>query len=355
MSQRETVKKPISILSIAGVNQRTVATELDRSQFSNIVGVFPGNTGQQVKLPGKRLLKKYTDPIWSIFQFWTPVGYGFGLYQFRGKVDGGNWITPTSNILVPPLPPFIPIDGGGLTVDEFGDYFGGPIGTTNVCAISYTGTGSEHSGCGTELDVVGTPDDTNGGPAGQGTSCSWQQSEHLYTDMDMFITAMRYGDTGPMQVTFPIPGPEHVPLGPTPEVSNYITPTPPNAPYMTAAKANGSYWTNVGSGYIGHNDSSAKAGHGTLEFSAIDSDPTISQIQLVYTQRQFVPLIGNRTKTVDIPTTRGEDGHIMPFDFDMNGLLDFSQTPQDTGDGYAKVSDVIVEGVKVIKRVRVCA
>lgn len=198
MSQRETLAKPYGILSLGGVNERLVATELPLSDFSYLEGTYPERTGQHTRMPGKRLLAKYADPIKGLAQFWTPLGYAQGLYQFDSKLSAGPWLTPTSNIVIPALPSALPFDGGNMSYDDFGNPYGGPLGEPNVCVIGFVGENSAHRQCGIEPSNIGTPDDTNGGSAGQGTHCRWELTPVVisYTKSNFLIGTDGHDDSG---------------------------------------------------------------------------------------------------------------------------------------------------------------
>lgn len=170
MSHRETRIKPEILIAIGGVNQRLYETELPQHEFSALDGVSPTDfAGLQSRLWGKRLLQKYDLAVYGIHQFWTPLGYGGGLYQFDGTVDFGPWVTPTTIITLTPVE--LPIDGGGLTVDEFGV----PTWQTpNTCLLSFLNGSTVHTDCYAPVEVVGTPDDSNGGPGG-GKVCKWSK------------------------------------------------------------------------------------------------------------------------------------------------------------------------------------
>lgn len=182
MSRRESAVAPTILSAIGGVNQRVRDTELPLHEYPKIEGVFPEFAGLQSRLWGKRLLQKYDEAVYGIHQFWTPQGYGAGLYQFEGTVDYGQWLTPTSNLglNIPPLG----VDGGGFTLDEWGYGYGENFGYGNVntCTLSFLNGGTDHSVCNPPPSPANTPDDSNGGPAGQGKRCYWtpdgDTSEH---------------------------------------------------------------------------------------------------------------------------------------------------------------------------------
>lgn len=195
MPQRETRLKPVTLLQVGGVNQRVKSTELPLHEYVTLNGVWPEFAGLQSRFWGKRVLAKYPDAIYGIYQFWTPMGYGGGIYQFDGKIDFGSWITPNSNfdLTVPPLE----FDSGGMTFDEFGNPYGSNFGygTDNACVISFLNGSTDHSACLEPPVSLGTPDDSNGGPGGQGKKCKYVDT---YTDFDVedFILIKEQGSAG---------------------------------------------------------------------------------------------------------------------------------------------------------------
>lgn len=181
MSERETRIKTQVLAAIGGVNERPYLTELRDTDWNAQQGVFVEYNGEQSRLWGKRTLAKYPDAIYGIHQFWTPFGYAGGLYQFDGKIDFGTWLTPTSKFDLTPID--LGTDGAGYTLDDFGF----PINNEgyrsgDACVLSFLDNSTDHSSCSLATSNVGTPDDSNGGPAGQGTSCSWQEA---YFDEDI--------------------------------------------------------------------------------------------------------------------------------------------------------------------------
>lgn len=166
-SQRETRIGPISFLSLGGTNERVRSTELPPSDYSEIVGTFPEFAGLQGRIFGKRILHKFAKSVYSIYQFWTPMGYGAGLYQ-SDVIDYGPWPPPGGPIVLPPLPPGILV-GGGTKPD-----LGTPDPPDNYCTIDFDSFGSYHVSC-PVINYIDIPSDFTGSPAGPGTTCYWQQ------------------------------------------------------------------------------------------------------------------------------------------------------------------------------------
>lgn len=180
MAQRETRLKPLVLTTVGGVNERLGDTELPPHEYTEVEGVFPEFAGLQARMYGKRVLEKYPNAIYGIFQFWTPLGYAGGIVQFDGEVDFGEWLTPTTKFDLDL--PDLDIDRNGNTVDEFGD----PVGTNtppggDMCTRIETGideNGDPYYNviwefCGSSPGPMGTPDDGNGFGGGQGKNCQF--------------------------------------------------------------------------------------------------------------------------------------------------------------------------------------
>lgn len=194
MSNRETQLKSFTLSAIGGVNERVYLTELPPEQYSSLIGLFPEFTGLQSRIYGKRLLKQYANPIYSIYQAWTPYGYGVGLYQFTGEIDFGYWLTPTSNFDF--TLPDLGIDLGGFTLDDFGNSYGSQFDYSdqNACVISFLENSTDHSACAPAPSNVGTPDDSNGGPAGQGMKCKYEEAIDDFDLSDLTLSQV-FGST----------------------------------------------------------------------------------------------------------------------------------------------------------------
>jgi len=252
---RETVKKDSLVLTTIGsVNERVENTELPPSEWSSISGTFPDLTGEQIRIYGKRVLSKYANPIYGIAQFWTPLGYGSGLYQIGGDLDYGKWEIPAQRFPNITFPPSVPFDGGGYTVDDYGNDFGGVTGVTvpNVCEILFNEGATIDTNCRFPLTGAGIVNDNNGGPAGKGTRCSWTDAEFEDT-LGPYLTSViqiipTYDDlyaTGPLPN--PFNGTNRVPLGVAPVGTpiNSIFTTAPSAGYTLdslAVQAFGQYF-----------------------------------------------------------------------------------------------------------------
>jgi hypothetical protein len=104
MSERETKTPKNSVhTTIGGVNERLA--DLPPHEFKEVYGTFPKVAGLQQRLFGKRLHNKFDDPVMGIYQYWTPYGYGGGLYQKDGDLEHGNWTIPGPNWNIPDIPP----------------------------------------------------------------------------------------------------------------------------------------------------------------------------------------------------------------------------------------------------------
>lgn len=341
MPEREQKTKGVALIALAGVNERLLPVELPAPEWTLIEGTFPEFAGLQSRLFGKRLLAKYAESIYSIFQFWTPLGYGRGLYQFTNTIDSGLWTTPTSNFIIPAIPPSLPFDGEGLTVDDFGGKGGSGGGGISEVVIIWT--------------PVDVPNDTNGGPAGQGRRCRWEDLQSLET-LEPFLVSALYGDTGDVDVTYSIPGPEVVPLGPVPAVTAYVAQPPGGlSAYLYSYKASGSYWV-IDNGYVAHQGRRAKNGRVTISFASLQDDESVVAVSLDIRQRRLVPVpLLEVTKEFPLPFVRDINGVVPDYVIDMEDYLNFSFAPQVNSDGYAMIGDVYAVGLIVHRRTRICS
>jgi hypothetical protein len=163
--------------------------------------VFPEFAGLQARMWGKRVLSKQTDPVYGIHQFWTPMGYGVGLYQFQGSIDYGTWLTPTSNLQL--TLPTLDTDLGNYTLDEFGNSINNSsgLGDMNTCLLSFINGSTDHSSCLVPPTGAGPTNDNNGGPAGQGKHCRYQ---YVGTAMDIIGFQVTNQQVGSLTNTVPI-------------------------------------------------------------------------------------------------------------------------------------------------------
>lgn len=282
MPQRESPRKETLVITTLGsVNERIQRTELPDNEWSSIVGTFPQLTGAQSRVYGKRVLAKYGFPIFNFAQFWSPLGYAGGVYQFQGTVDFGKWITPIIKITIPTIAPSLPFDGGGYTVDDFGGDFGGVIDVTipNVCIIDFATVQTTHQTCGVPLRNVGTPNDSNGGPAGQGTHCRWVQTNPVtggslaaYT-LSNQIGSASYGPT--TIYSGPPPGPfdppTRVPLGPI--AGSVIL-----VPHSILGTLTCQQTRSSGQGFVGPNIVAQQSGNSSNQTAVVDLSSFIATI-----------------------------------------------------------------------------
>lgn len=101
MSERESKSKNIVRTTIGGVNER--APVLQMHEHDSLFGTFPQVAGLQQRIPGKRLHAKYDDPVWGIYQFWTPYGYGGEFFKLGDNIFVGEWTIPDVD-LIPKIP-----------------------------------------------------------------------------------------------------------------------------------------------------------------------------------------------------------------------------------------------------------
>lgn len=351
MSRRESrVTKDIPHLVIGGVNQRIRDTELPPQQYSLIEGLFPEFAGLQSRVWGKRVLEKYANAIYGIHQFWTPQGYGGGLYQFTGEVDFGYWLTPLNgfNLNIPP----IGIDGGGMTLDEFGYPYGSNFGygTDNLCTISFLTGSSDHSACNESSAGAGATDDSNGGPAGQGTRCRWEDVEEIVTVDSV--------DAGPRQIAsgsysniiydnpgVPYPTPP-VPLGANPTLGAYSV----TATAITSTLTKASYTFFAGT-YKAWQDGSANNKRTTLNFASLATG--VTKAELIVESLNTVPL---PTKYVEFTFPVNEDGSYGTF---LLNAADYQNAPDPVphvpNKGFNFTDQVRITSIRLTRRVRVCS
>lgn len=120
-----------------GINQRVLRTEaLD---FSSFDGTFPLNVGIQTRSYGKATLQRFNNPVQAIFQFFTPQGYGVGIYQTNNSVDLSPWLLGQYNF---PLnsdgsidnPTTLPVNNLGVVsgADTGYDSTSGALGGTGI-------------------------------------------------------------------------------------------------------------------------------------------------------------------------------------------------------------------------------
>jgi len=244
---------------------------------------------------------------------------------------------------VPALAPTLDIDGDGNTLNEFGSSFSA-FGTTPPPVV---------------VIPVDTPDDNNGGPAGQGRKCGWVNSTQS-VGVESFLTFAQYGNTGPLDDVTVIPGPEDVTLGPVPSVSSYTDyPTGPFAGYLITHKEQGSYWVASLGVYYAHRASQAWNGKVTFSFASVQADESVVGVSLDIRQRLLVglgipPAVEYSTE-VPLPFVRDINGAVANYVIDMNNYLLYVQSPRVNLDGYAISSDVYVVGVILHRRTRVCS
>ena len=121
-SKEGTIKIPV----VAGLDQRSEQGRMNLGNFTEIGsnyqkyqhnlshlpesfhsqrGTYPSLSGLQRRLLGKRLNQILTGSVSSIFQFWSPFGYGGSINQIGTNVDYSIWLTSRQdfNQSIPPL------------------------------------------------------------------------------------------------------------------------------------------------------------------------------------------------------------------------------------------------------------
>lgn len=339
MPQRETTRRETLILrSLESVDQRVQATELPPTNWVEIYGTFPEFTGLQGKIFGRRLLKKYANPIMGIAQFWTPYGYAGGIYQFTDEVDFGVWLTPYSKFPDLTLPPAILFNNANLTVDDFG-----------FAPFTITPGG------------FGTPDDSNGGPAGQGTHCKWVNTSVVsvpgpYTGGVVSTISPSYST---VLSTGPDPGPyspsSRVPLGSPPvgvPVGSILTPNP------SAGYTIGSLVTHAFGNYT-----ATQNGNATYHNCVLDLTPMIAifgttPLNLVIVTLQitkYINFVASSVVNVTIPVDFSTSSSYAAFPISMSDYLPTQVTTNNGSDGLDAEVQAIFNTITLTFRKRVCA
>lgn len=364
MSRRESSLQPIALRTVAGVNQRVRATELPLHQFPTLEGVFPEFAGLQSRVWGKRLLQKYDEAVYGIHQFWTPMGYGVGLYQFDGSLDYGPWLTPNSSfdLSIPDLG----FDGGGMTLDEFGLPYGANFGygTDNTCVISFLNGSTDHSSCQDPPAPADTPNDSNGGPAGQGRRCRWEDVEsdvpllffaglqeaggytNVATQIDDTDNCRNPADgLNPPCVNFPV---LPVPIQTIPDPASYITVITDGV--LAASKAGSTFAAfNFPSNGIctfrvtRSQVNSASNSKLTINLGALIDDESIISAKLLITRTPG--------GAAEIPLTISEDDQILNA---SDYLILGPQVPDVPNNGFIQSGSVTGDTVRITQRRRVC-
>ena len=196
MSNAETVNKNVPLLAIGGTNERAQVTEIKPEEWANITGTFPEKTGMQSRIWGKRIFQKSAESVYGIFQFWTPLGYGGGYYQFTGTAGFGAWTVPTTNLSIPNLPSDLPFDPDNYTLQLYPNDF------SNVCGRQFSGLYTAYDKFGTGVPGTGIyymnicnpgpgggtasgggqgNSSGSGGPVGPAKKCKWVTTNTDFT------------------------------------------------------------------------------------------------------------------------------------------------------------------------------
>lgn len=346
-SQRETQKKTLTLKTVAGINERELDVELPPEQYSAQQGLFPEFAGLQSRLWGKRTLTKFANSVYSIYQFWSPYGYGAGLYQFNTTLDYGIWLTPTTEIETALLSnPALSVDGGGFTVDNFGYGYGSNFGYSdpNVCGLVFAAGGTQQISCILEPAPVSTPDDRNGGPAGQGRHCKWVSSG-VGIGLDVYAVSAVYGDTGAQDVVIGHGPIIQVPLPAIPIPVYTSQPGPFWDAYMFAHMERGSYYVGSDSSY--HNNWHAYGGKVVFDFTPLELDPSFVNVTMVLQTwiRSSVPAVGAFV-TINVPSGELNFADHLPF---ANSIV-----AAGGGDGFGQVIECYPVSMSANYRKIVC-
>lgn len=141
-SKEGTIKIPV----VAGLDQRSEQGRMNLGNFTEIGsnyqkyqhnlqhlpesffsqrGTYPFLSGMQRRLLGKILNSVQAGPVSSIFQFWSPFGYGGSVNQIGTNVDYSIWLSSKQDLSTA-IPPLVlpPLD---LPTPQNYDYPYGPI------------------------------------------------------------------------------------------------------------------------------------------------------------------------------------------------------------------------------------
>lgn len=236
-SQRETRILPYPFLSVQGANQRVRKTEISASEYSNLQGVFPEFASLQGRLFGKRLFDKFDKSLYNIYQFWTPMGYGAGLFQ-SNTLDYGPW-PPTGGPITLDPPSIGILPGGGIIPD-----LGEPDIPGN-CVINFDSTGSYHTDC-QGFRFIEIPSTPTAIPTTQPTKCHFQRGNISTVGMSGMVSPFNAVSTDEHFTDGPPPvGPASVEMSPH-EPSPYNAGAGAFAWYASCSAY--SYQTNLGGG-----------------------------------------------------------------------------------------------------------
>lgn len=355
MSRRTSQLQPVSLIAVAGVNQRMRATELPLHQYPNLEGVFPEFAGLQSRVWGKRLLQKYATGIYGIHQFWLPQGYGGGLYQFDGTLDFGQWLTPNSSfdLSVPPLG----FDGGNMTYDEFGNPYGSNFGygTDNTCLISFLNGSSDHSSCAPPPSPADTPNDHNGGPAGQGRSCQWSIGDVLET-ASVPVAGYLFGSDSEHQIT--AAGPLPYPIFPSLTATEPVIYSAAAGPFgfiWYGSYSEQSYKINLGFGsWQDHQLWESASTRGTLNLAAVIPDPINHppiSVELKIRHNGNPPFVHEWVPLAEGLTAGATTVEISMWDYIVRN---YETGPHPLGGGFFYRDFVVIEGIRANYNGRQC-
>ena len=126
-SKEGTIRVPV----IAGLDQRAEQGRMNLDNFSEVGsnyqryqhnlqhlpesffqqrGTYPSLSGLQRRIMGKVFQRKLDSPVSSIFQFWSPFGYGAGFQQIGTELDYGSYLTGSQDI-GKAIQPYTPTSG----------------------------------------------------------------------------------------------------------------------------------------------------------------------------------------------------------------------------------------------------
>lgn len=391
MPERQIQSSSVATLDLHGVNERVAPTYLPPEEFSQVAGVFPEFAGMQTRIFGKRVLAKYANPIYGIHQFFGPQGYGAGLYQFDGTVGTAPWITPVSKITLALLP--LAVDGGNVTLDEFGKpWGGGGIVAPNLCVPNFNGLNAAGVQCLPQVTNFNAPiDDNNGSGAGKGRRCVWQaistQADLSFNNPAEYTGTNRFGSYAnvPVSDIFVNPPQGTVPYPPFDPNFPALCPITEGIPTLTTGTGynsglpSGYYYDINGvwgspipnpytSSYQFKNTAAYRLNTGVFNLTSLYADPAVVSVTIALQVTVFPN--ASYYINVDTGTYRGNPDANPPIADNFSYIFDLTSYAQNaialSSDGYhfsrnftKVIVDPFIDGYALarfytVKRVKVC-
>lgn len=390
MSQRELRSKALILTTVGGVNERDRDTELPGEQYSSLSGVFPEFAGLQSRIWGKRLHQKFDGAVYGIFQFWTPLGYGVGLYQFsnlvdNGYVDRGFWLPPLSNFDFSlnldygyGYTPFVgvggagglgrgsfsklPFDAGYLTLDDFGGAYGFNFGygDLNACTLSFLNGGTNHAICNSLMNEIGgatasnLPNDNSNSPTEHGRECRYElQAEEISYGVSDFEIGVAGENTNGLEGAFPYPKPLTVSAS---KPENFISGQGTYGGALVAYHFAESRKVGIIGGFAWNEDWSSYDQKAVLDLSAAISAQEEIPVFVTITFAKNANAPFEYFEAILQGLNFGEFANYQEYPFDPYDYLDLTSAPALNGNGgYTKTDFIDGEIIKAYYSRKVCS